>query len=136
MNDQQPRGIRNSNPGNIMPPGPHDYQGQNGLDPDGYAKFNGAVWGIRAIFEDLHTYKTRDGCRTLRDIITRWDGSTDSAVHNYLLYVCSELNLTPDEPFVWGDVTLGLVKAIIHYENGQQPYSNAMFASAIALMHC
>ena len=136
MNQIQPRGIRNNNPGNIR-------WGENwkGLKKDGkqqdpsFCVFTNAVYGIRALAKVLKNYQRLYGLNTPRKIISRYASPNENQTLAYIQSVACQLNITPDDKVNLSEIgTLTVfVKAIIRYENGIQPYSTETIQKGIIL---
>lgn len=113
---QLSRGFRNNNPGNIR--GSDGFNGQTGVDSDGFATFDTMQDGIRAIAVILKNYQSLYGLNTVRALISRWS-ATDQAA--YIADVAADLGVDPDDSINVADPNTlnGLVSAIITQENGQ-----------------
>ena len=137
MNQIQPRGIRNNNPGNIR-------WGENwkGLKKDGkeqdpsFCVFINAVYGIRALARLLQNYQRIHGLDTPRKIISRYAPPNENQTQAYIQSVANQLGITPDGKVDLTEIgTLTVfIKAIIRHENGIQPYSNETIQKGIALL--
>lgn len=55
-------------------------------------------WGYRAMFVLLHTYRVRHGCRTLREMISRYAPPMENHTENYIRAVAAGAQVSPDEP--------------------------------------
>jgi hypothetical protein len=128
-----PLGIRLNNPGNIRHGSPWQ-----GLDPNqtnpSFCTFISPEWGIRAIAKIMRAYG-EEGIETLPQIITRWAPPIENDTNAYFSDV---LNRTGIDPLVRLDlnsysIVCPLVKAIIHHENGEQPYSDDTINNGLAL---
>jgi hypothetical protein len=132
MTTATPRGLRNSNPGNIRHG--QKWQGLAAVqsDPD-FATFKSPAWGIRAIARTLLTYHSAHRCNTIRKIIERWAPPNENNTSAYVAAVARRVgvgeNVTLDVDSV--EVMLPLVKAIIQHENGQNPYSDAQILEGL-----
>lgn len=138
---QPPRGIRLNNPGNIRRADTewrgmvHDGEVGSVGDPD-FVQFEAPQWGIRALARLLRTYQRHHDCHTVRAIIGRYappqDGNPTSA---YVDHVAERLGVGRDDPLILSDADtlIGLVKAIIRHENGQQPYSDAVITRGVSM---
>lgn len=71
------RAWRNKNPGNLRP-GNYTWQGQVGVDPDGYVIFGDLIDGFRAMAKDLHTKIYTHGYDTIAKIIPVYAPAADS----------------------------------------------------------
>lgn len=128
------RGQRNNNPGNIR----HGdkWQGLAADQPDSeFCTFSEPRWGIRAIARLLITYQDKYGINTVRGIVSRWAPSSENNTASYIRHVCHLTGMEEDEPLDVHDYEdlEPLVKAIIHHENGQQPYDQATINDGLKL---
>lgn len=127
------RGIRNNNPGNIRHGG-SQWQGMSAVQTDDeYVQFDDPVYGIRAMAKLLKNYESRYGLDTIREIITRWAPPTENITSAYVAAVSQKLGASPDQKIDVAASLPKLVPAIIHHENGQQPYSDEQISRGIAL---
>ncbi|MFX0970488.1 hypothetical protein ABEM00_01800 [Escherichia coli] len=118
------RGIRNNNPGNLEYSDSNPWVGQAGSDGR-FAKFETPEHGIRALGRNLISYQ-KQGIDTVNDIINRWappEDNNDTA--SYIKAVCAQLGVEPNQPVNASDpdTLKALCAAIIHHENGEQPYN-------------
>ncbi|HJV76576.1 MAG TPA: hypothetical protein VJ654_20350 [Noviherbaspirillum sp.] len=127
-----PRGVRNNNPGNVMR-GTEPWQGEVlGNDPR-YVTFATPEAGIRAMGKTLLTYQDHHGLNSVSDIVARWAPATENNTVAYVNTVASAMGVKPDAPLDLHDAdTLGkLARAMIHVENGQQPYSDQQITAGL-----
>lgn len=128
-----PRGIRNHNPGNIR----HSktvWMGQAEEQADeAFVTFEQPVYGIRALFKILKTYRTKYGLKTIAQIIDRWAPPNENDTGAYVQAVAAACGVGPTEEVDLARIGENLVAAIIHHENGQQPYSATEIKRAIDL---
>lgn len=126
-----PRGIRNHNPGNIKRTADR-WRGMSSEQGDAvFVQFDSPVWGLRALARILRNYRDA-GADTVREIINRWAPPVENITSAYVDAVAGALGVDPDEPV--GDAELPLLmQAIVHHENGLQPYGPDLFAQAIQL---
>ncbi|PNO81431.1 hypothetical protein MC77_022150 [Citrobacter koseri] len=127
------RGIRNNNPGNLEYSKSNPWVGQTG-DDGRFAKFETPEHGIRALGRNLMSYQ-RQGIDTVSDIINRWAPPTDNNdTTAYIKAVCEQLGVSADEPLDSSnpDTLKALCAAIIHHENGSQPYSDQQLTSGVS----
>jgi hypothetical protein len=136
-NKSQPRGIRNNNPLNIRKSGTA-WQGKVGNDGE-FEIFDSAHNGIRAAARNLRTYANSHGLRTIAGIISRWapgagrnaDGSTYSQdTGGYIASVARNTGIAADKLLTVADYP-AVIAAMIHHENGQQPYSKDEIQQAV-----
>ncbi|HCO8698359.1 TPA: hypothetical protein OB864_004029, partial [Escherichia coli] len=127
------RGIRNNNPGNLEYSKTNPWVGQTG-DDGRFAKFETPEHGIRALGRNLMSYQ-RQGIDTVSEIINRWAPPTDkNDTMSYIKAVCEQLGVSADEPLDASnpDILKALCAAIIHHENGSQPYSDQQLTSGVS----
>lgn len=127
----KPRGLRNNNPGNIR----HSktvWMGQADEQPDkSFVAFEEPVYGIRALYKILKTYQSKHGLKTVAQIINRWAPPNENDTAAYVQAVANACGVTPEQEIELPTVAEKLVAAIIHHENGQQPYSAVTIRRAI-----
>lgn len=127
------RGIRNNNPGNLEYSKTNPWMGQTG-DDGRFAKFETPEHGIRALGRNLLSYQ-RQGIDTVSDIINRWAPPADNNnTDAYIQAVCAQLGVAPDQQLDASnpDTLKALCAAIIHHENGNQPYSDQQLSSGVS----
>lgn len=127
------RGIRNNNPGNLEYSKTNPWVGQTG-DDGRFAKFETPEHGIRALGRNLLSYQ-RQGIDTVSDIINRWAPPQDNNnTDAYIKSVCAQLGVTPDQQLDASnpDTLKALCAAIIHHENGSQPYSDQQLSTGVS----
>lgn len=127
------RGIRNNNPGNLEYSKSNPWSGQTG-DDGRFAKFETPEHGIRALGRNLLSYQ-RQGIDTVSDIINRWAPASDNNnTDAYIKAVCDQLGVSADQQLDASnpDTLKALCAAIIHHENGSQPYSDQQMASGVS----
>ena len=125
------RGFRNNNPGNIEFSERNNWKGQTGTDGR-YATFSDMKFGIRAIGRTLNSYTSRHGLKTIRGIITRWAPDFENNTKSYISAVSQRTGLDPDRELSGSDHLL-IVEAIIHHENGSQPFPLSYISEALAI---
>lgn len=129
-----PKGIRLCNPGNIRLTRVL-WQGEatTQLDPE-FITFNAPEWGLRAIAKILLSYRAH-GLNTVRDIVGRWAPAVENDTAAYVKAVANAVGVGPDTPLDLRNPGLmaKLVKAIVHQENGQQPYASDLVDHAVSL---
>lgn len=128
-----PRGIRNNNPGNIEKG--TDWEGLATNQPDGrYAAFVSPEYGIRAMARTLRTYREKHGKRTINDIINRWAPPFENPTDDYVKFISDRMNVSAYVELTFDDNQVAeLLAAIIHFENGQQPYDRETILRGIEL---
>lgn len=134
--NNQPRGIRNNNPGNIR--WGDDWRG---LVPDAqrtdksFCQFTTPEYGIRAMIIILRNYQRKRGLKTVTDIINRWAPPVENNTLAYINSVAKEIGVDPAAEINVFDsrIMMKLLQAIIKHENGVQPYGFDVFVKAIDL---
>ena len=102
---KQARGMRNNNPLNIIKSEKINWQGEvkPSTDPN-FAKL-------------LRTYYQKHGCRTIRQIVARWDPEGPKVIDAYVRTVCKHTGLNPDQQLppmkeetkvMWCDIVLAM----------------------------
>jgi hypothetical protein len=130
-----PRGVRNNNPGNIRISN-QTWEGLTNEQPDpSFFTFKDSVHGIRAIVVILHTYSSKYGLTTIREIINRWAPPKENDTGAYVEAVSNSAGVDADDSLNLQDTSLikGIVKGIILHENGEQPYPDNIILEAISL---
>ena len=125
-----PRGIRLNNPGNIEINPANPWGGETVPSTDSrYAQFEHAVYGIRAIARTLNTYRLQYGLTTIRQVISRWAPDFENNTEAYISHVSQRSGLAENDDIRKNFA--GVIAAIIHHENGQQPYTMELIQAAI-----
>lgn len=126
-----PRGIRNNNPGNIRYDGTL-WQGQVGQGDGAFIIFADPEHGIRALAKVLIAYQTKHGFTTIGQMINRWAPPVENDTDAYVIAVCKACSASPNNPYTLTPSRLAaLAKAIIHQENGEQPYSDDVIEAGV-----
>lgn len=123
-----PRGITNNNPLNIEYG--DNWQGLTGNDGR-FATFESAFYGIRAAGRILKNYRDKYGLNTVAGVVNRWAPPSDNnPTQNYVEFVASNSGVTPNQILNASDYKK-VVAAMIHFENGFNPYELSEIASAV-----
>ena len=115
---KQARGLRNNNPLNIIKNKNINWKGQlcNGTDPT-FVQFDTMEYGLRAALCLLRTYYNKHGCKTIRQIVARWDPEGPKVITAYVNTVCKHTGLSPDQQLppmkeetkvMWCDIVLAM----------------------------
>lgn len=136
----QARGIRNNNAGNIRWDNQTQWRGMIGTDDKGFIIFDTPENGVRAMARILLSYNRR-GVNTVQNIISTWapqngvDPQTGESYTNntssYINSVIQKTGLSQGELVTREDYDK-LIPAIIHHENGYQPYGQTTINRGIA----
>lgn len=135
LSKSAPRGIRNNNPMNIRENHlvDFDWVGEHQVDLDKeFEEFESPVMGIRAGTKVLMTYRNKHGIDTITGIINRWAPPSENDTDAYIQSVAQRLGYDANEPLPLAAYS-NLVEAIIHHENGQQPYSRNQIEQGVRL---
>ena len=125
----EPRGIRNNNPGNIVQGA--NFDGEVQSDDQRFAQFTSPEMGIRAMSRTLDTYRDKHGLNTIEGILNRWAPNEENDTAKYVNFVAMQLDKYPDEQLTTADRE-SLVTAMITFENGSNPYTQAVIQNGIA----
>lgn len=124
--DGAPLGIRNNNPGNLKSKG-------------SFATFATPQEGLDALSRQLSLYYTgnsdaagRRHLDTVNDIISTYAPKSENNTAAYITDVAKKMGVLPGQRLNLSDpaVMSALMKGIVSHENGSNPYSDAMIASA------
>lgn len=134
----EPRGIRNRNPGNLTElSGGQTWKGQISVDraPDGhnYVVFSDHHWGLRACARLLRNYQRKHGLKTVQELISRYAPPVANPTSHYVEFVEQEMQLRPHQQIDLSDAgtLVELVKAVVRFECGYHPFSALTIMSAV-----
>ena len=124
-----PLGLRQRNPGNIRPGA--GFIGETGTG-SGYSTFGSDDEGLRAIQRLLMTYGDKYDIRTLRQLANRYAPPSDNnPTGNYIDFLSEKTGIDPDAEINLAESGSSIIPAIVGFEQGQQPYSQAQIDRAI-----
>lgn len=113
----QPRGIRNNNPGNILLTN-QAWEGKipNEQNTDGtFEQFKSYAYGVRAMIVLLKNYFQNLKLNTIEQIVYRWNQGNP----NYVKYVADRMGIPATQAISPNKATLKiLVQSIADFENG------------------
>jgi len=121
-------GIRNNNPGNIKFSAANNWRGQIGKDKFGHVIFDTPEHGIRAIGKNLDSYFS-SGRNTASKIAASWAEKNKT---EYAEFIASRTGRGVNDVLGEAD-KFNVVKAIIHFENGSNPFSNDFIVRSLAI---
>lgn len=131
-----PRGMRNNNPGNLRISS-SSWKGKvpTSKNTDGaFEQFDYYVWGVRAMIVLLRNYINRNGLTTIRKIMSKYAPPSENHTDTYAKWVAQKSGIGIDQPLVANQQFLRpLVKAMAHYENGQEAVEDDMFTLAYVI---
>jgi hypothetical protein len=125
-----PLGLANNNPFNLEFRN-IGWVGEIGTDGR-FSIFDTAENGIRAGMINIHTKMTRDGLRTVRQLITRLSPAFENPTESFIQFVSRRVGVAADQPIEFRPSIIGLSRAIIQFENGSQPFSIDELEDALA----
>lgn len=128
MTKAKPPGIRNNNPLNMREVG-IDWNGKTG-ESGGFTVFDSPRDGIRAAANDIKN-KWLKGVRTIRELITIWAPPTENNTASYVAAVSWRTGIPADQHILSVDELTMVIEAMIHHENGEQPYDQALIGAAV-----
>lgn len=127
------RGIRSNNPGNIRATG-EQWQGQIGSD-GGFVTFATPQAGIRALAKILLNYQDVHGLNTIEGLVNRWAPPEDKGndTKAYVKAVADAIGFKPTTSLNLRDpeVLRRVATAVVHHENGTQPYPDALIRAGV-----
>lgn len=129
-------GISRNNPGNIVKTSAL-WEGQV-KGPGRFVHFKDSHHGLRALGIVLIRYQQYYQIKTVEKLIARFAPAHENNTSEYENFVARSLGLYTKSP-IWITHNLpDIMEAIIHYENGRQPYSreDIIRASEEALDYC
>lgn len=132
LGTNNPRGIRNNNPGNLKISG-SAWQGKIPVsqNTDGtFEQFQSFAYGTRALIKLLKNY-IAGGHNTIEKIIIRYDLGNP----NYITFVSTKTGIPPTQTVTDTKSTLkAICKAIVQFENGQDFLTDARFEAGYSLL--
>lgn len=115
-----PRGVRNSNFGNIRKSN-DKWKGLRSEQTDpAFFQFISPAYGYRALLKVLINYNKLYGCKTIRDYISRWAPPSENDTESYIMSVCKDMGVGSDyEPDVMNKSEMcRMAASISRVENG------------------
>ena len=137
-----PRGIRNNNPGNIrigdnwQGLAKHHEKTEFQREETEFCVFVAPRWGIRAMAMVLTTYQRKHGLNRVSNMIARWAPKNDgNDPDSYASFVARHMGIAPDRSFDFTEYrfALPMVQAMIRLENNEQPYPISTIARGLLL---
>jgi len=80
----------------------------------------------------LNNYDRLYGLDTVYGIINRWAPNTENNTSSYIRAVSDKLGVDPLQSIDVMDRLPELVAAVVHHENGMQPYTSAQINAGVA----
>ena len=132
MSKPLPRGIRNHNPGNIRHGDKWQGMASVQMDKD-FVTFTSPEYGIRALGKVLLNYQRKHGINTIDGLVNRYAPPIENNTRAYVQALCRACCVEAVEIINFFEYLPDLIPAIIHHENGMQPYDAATLQAGIAL---
>ena len=111
----------NNNPGNLRPPKGITYDGQIGVDDQGFAIFENKKFGQKALVNDL-SYKLRHGFNTPEKFVDRYapagKENSEESRENYKIYLAQQFGLKSTSDAFPEDGADKLATAVSSFEGG------------------
>lgn len=134
---QEPRGVRNNNPGNLDRTATV-WRGED-RSADALARekrfcvFETPQAGFRALAKTLLTYQNKHGLRTVREMINRWAPPVENPTEAYITQVAREVGVGSREVVNLNkQVPLQrMVTAIARHENGGLFWDEAVIEAGV-----
>lgn len=123
--EDYPLGLRYNNPCNVKA---NHWEGQVGIGAQKFAIFSHYAYGLRAAALALKKYQRVYKEKTLRKMMKRYCPEGNTAA--YAKFIGKRLGIGIDEEFDVMAVMPEMLKAIVRYEVGDQPYPDHAFALA------
>jgi hypothetical protein len=130
-----PIGIRQNNPGNLEL---RAWRWSGQLPPqkgDRFCRFETPRAGIRAMALNVRNQKRNHGILTIQGLIDRYAPGVENNVTAYVQSVAKRSGLPPDVPinFDAAPTLEKIIPAMIHHENGRQPYPMELIKESVKL---
>ncbi|MCJ8346689.1 hypothetical protein MJH12_14190 [bacterium] len=127
---RKPKGLNNNNPLNIEV-GSDKLLGMIGNEGR-FIIFESPFWGIRAAACILKVYRDERGLNNIRDIVIRWASPSDNhPKDDYISFVANHVGILASESLGVIDYPR-VIGAMIHFENGYNPYNEIIVSNATA----
>lgn len=126
-----PRGIRNNNPGNLRKT-PQLWDGEIKGPDTAFKTFKTAIDGLKGLKRSI-LIKFARGQNTIRSIITSYAPSSENDTVAYIKFISLHTNSGINDSLNLNNKTAlkSFMRAIVLYENGQDPYTNLQYDMAI-----
>ena len=126
-------GTKNNNPLNIRYNKANQWQGMTG-ENKGYCTFVSSIYGMRAAAVLLKNYITKYRLTSVKNLIHRWAPPSDNnPTQNYINFVAGKLGISPNAAVLTVSDIPALIKAMIKFENGMNPYSDNDIINGVRL---
>lgn len=119
--NELPRGLRNSNPGNIRR-NSDVFQGEKTSSDKEFKQFKTMAYGYRAVFKILSNYYRNYHLKTIRQMIGRWAPEKENNTDAYIKAVSDYAGIPADDPININDreQMIRIVAGMSKVENGRE----------------
>jgi hypothetical protein len=131
--ENQPRGVRNNNPGNLREVG-IDWNGRVGKE-DGFTVFSAAIYGIRALAVCLYNSNKTFDRHTIQVMIEHYAPPSENDTRAYIHYVSAFCGVGPNVEIDLSHAPMAflMIRAIIIYECGYRKGGAEWYTKATIL---
>ena len=120
-NNNLPRGLRPSNPGNIRR-NSDVFQGEKTSSDKEFKQFKSMAYGYRAIFKILSNYGRNYHLKTIRQMIGRWAPPKENHTEKNIQFESDYAGIPADDPININDreQMIQIVAGMSRFENGRE----------------
>ncbi|MBP3850454.1 MAG: hypothetical protein J6E43_06525 [Prevotella sp.] len=93
------------------------WQGMTGTKK-GFVEFKNQEYAIRAWLVLMRTYRRRYGCKTIRQIVTRFAPPNENNTEQYIAFCCRQMDIKPDSTLNFDCEYISLAAAMAMMETG------------------
>ena len=111
------------------------WHGQTGADADGYCTFEDPAYGLRAICILWVNYREYHHCLSITDYLSRWAPAGINPTPAYIDFMARALNTSPLATLDIHDRAVDILRAIVRFECGINPYPDTTFLRARQMSH-
>ncbi len=82
----------------------------------GFVEFENQEMALRAWLVLMRTYRQRYGCKTIRQIVTRYAPHSENDTEGYIRFCCRRLDMNPDDVLIFDSEYIQLAVAMAKME--------------------
>ena len=86
----------------------------------GFVEFESKKMAMRAWLKLMRTYRWKYGCKTIRQIVTRYAPSNENDTEGYIDYCSRQLDIKPDDVLVFDSEYIQLAASMARMETGEE----------------
>ena len=86
----------------------------------GFIEFESKKMAMRAWLKLMRTYRWKYGCKTIRQIVTRYAPSNENDTEGYIDYCSRQLDIKPDDVLVFDSEYIQLAASMARMETGEE----------------